>query len=309
MTQRHLTLALGLASDIGRSLAIAIGFVVFSFFLIRVIPGDIVDVLGLEGSLTYGQQAVLREELGLNRGWWTQFVDWSGMILGGDFGRSLRFNIPIADLLLSALPTTLQLGATALLIGLVVGVALPVIACIWPNRLTVGAVEFITIWSITIPTFSIGIVCVIVFAVWLDWIPALGNFTVPALILGADIAGTVAKMLYEDMRDTDRADFVRTARSKGLGRARIVLLHILPNAITVVIAISGLLLAGALTGAITMEVVFGLPGLGTLTLQAIQGRDYPVVQAVVIWLGFAVVLANLVSDTAQRLIDPRLRRT
>lgn len=309
MTQRHLTLALGLAFDIGRSLAIAVGIVVFSFFLIRVIPGDIVDVLGLEGSLTYGQQAVLREELGLNLGWWTQFVDWSGMILGGDFGRSLRFNIPIADLLLSALPTTLQLGATALLIGLVVGVALPVIACIWPNRLTVGAVEFITIWSITIPTFSIGILCVIVFAVWLDWIPALGNFTVPALILGADIAGTVAKMLYEDMRDTDRADFVRTARSKGLGRARIVVLHILPNAITVVIAISGLLLAGALTGAITMEVVFGLPGLGTLTLQAIQGRDYPVVQAVVIWLGFAVVLANLVSDTAQRLLDPRLRRT
>jgi peptide/nickel transport system permease protein len=272
------------------------------------IPGDIVDVMGIEGSLTYGQQEVMREELGLNRGWLGQFVAWSGMILGGDFGRSLRFGTPIADLLLTALPTTLQLGLAALLIGLCVGIALPVLACIWPNRLTIGAVEFITIWSITMPTFSVGIVCVIVFAVWLGWIPALGNFFVPALILGADTAGTLAKMLYEDMRDTDRADFVRTARSKGLGRARIVLRHILPNAITVVVAISGLLLAGALTGAITMEVVFGLPGLGTLTLQAIQGRDYPVVQAVVIWLGFAVVLANLASDTAQRLLDPRLRR-
>lgn len=309
MTRDGWRILLGIASDLARSLLIAFGIVVFSFFLIRMIPGDIVDVLGLEGSLTYGQQAELREDLGLERGWVAQFFDWLGMILAGDLGTSLRFGTPIADLLMIALPTTLQLGLIALLIGLVAGIGLPVLACIYPRSIFVGLVEFVTIWSITIPTFSIGILCVIVFAVWLGWIPAIGNFLVPALILGADTAGTLAKILHEDMRDTDRSDFVRTARAKGLGRPRIVILHILPNAIAVVIAISGLLLAGTLTGAITMEVVFGLPGLGTLTLQAIQGRDYPVVQAVVIWLGFAVIFANWVSDTIQRLMDPRLRTT
>jgi len=110
------------------------------------------------------------------------------------------------------------------------------------------------------------------------------------------------------MVDTERAAFVRTARAKGLSRWRIVLRHILPNALTVVVALFGILLAGALTGAITTEVVFGLPGLGTLTLQAIQGRDYPVVQAVVIWLGLTVVVANLISDLVQRALDPRIGR-
>src|SRR5690606_30908955 len=153
----------------------------------------------------------------------------------------------------------------------------------------------------------IGILCVIVFAVWLGWIPAIGNFAVPAIILGLDIAGTLAKMLHEDMRDIQAADFIRTARAKGLSRTQIVLRHILPNALTTVIALIGLILAGVLTGALTMEVVFGRPGLGTLALQAIKGRDYPVVQAIIIWLGFAVVIANFVTDTVQKLVDPRLR--
>ncbi|WP_366654157.1 ABC transporter permease [Fodinicurvata sp. EGI_FJ10296] len=309
MNRQRIELFVSIASDLGRSLLIASAIVVFSFFLIRMVPGDVVDVLGLEGSLTYGQQAVLREDLGLDRGWPAQFADWLGMILGGDFGSSLRFGTPISDLLMTALPATLILGGTALLVGLTVGIALPTLACIYPRSIFVALVEFITIWSITMPTFSIGIISVIVFAVWLDWIPAIGNLVVPALILGADTAGTLAKMLHEDMRDTDRAEFVRTARSKGISRARIVVFHILPNAFTVVVAISGLLMAGALTGAITMEVVFGLSGLGTMTLQAVQGRDYPVVQAVVIWLGLAVVAANLASDMLQRFMDPRLRRT
>lgn len=303
-----LRLGLNLAADIGRAAVTALGIVVLSFFLIRMVPGDVVDVLGLEGSLTYGQQAVMRESLGLTRSWVAQFLDWSTMVLSGDLGRSLRFGVPIAQLIGQAMGPTLMLGLTALAIGVVLGTAVPVLAAIFPRSPFPALVEAITIWSITVPTFSVGIVCLIVFAVWLGWIPAIGNYFVPALILGLDTAGTLAKMLHEDLREGATADYVRTAQAKGLGRARIVLLHMLPNALTVAIAISGMLLAGALTGAITMEVVFGLPGLGTLTLQAIQGRDYPVVQAVVIWLGFAVVLANLVSDALQRLADPRLRR-
>ncbi len=308
MTDRVVTTLLPIGADILRSLVIAAGIVVFSFFLIRMIPGDIVDVMGIEGTLTYGQQDAMRESLGLDQSWIAQFWAWLGMVLSGDFGSSLRYGTPILDLLKVALVPTLTLGASALAIGMTLGIGLPVLACIFPRSPFVGLVQFITLWSIVVPTFSIGILSVIVFAVWLGWIPALGNMVVPAIILGMDTAGTLAKMLHEDMVDTDRAAFVRTARAKGLPRWQIVLRHILPNAFTVVVALFGILLAGALTGAITMEVVFGLPGLGTLTLQAIQGRDYPVVQAVVIWLGLTVVIANLLSDLAQRALDPRIGR-
>jgi len=300
--------ALPVFADVLRSLAIAAGIVVFSFFLIRMIPGDIVDVLGITGTLTYGQQDAMRESLGLDQAWSSQFTAWLAMVAGGDFGVSLRYGTPILDLLKVALMPTLVLGASAMAIGLTLGIGLPVLASIYPRSIFVGLVEFVTLWSIVVPTFSIGVLSVIVFAVWLGWIPAIGNMLVPSIILGMDTAGTLAKMLHEDMVDTDRAAFVRTARAKGLSRWRIVLFHVLPNAMTVVLGLFGILLAGALTGAITMEVVFGLPGLGTLTLQAIQGRDYPVVQAVVIWLGLTVVIANLLSDLLQRAFDPRIGR-
>lgn len=303
------SLIYAIASDIGRALFIASGIIVFTFFVIRMIPGDVVDVRGIEGALTYDQQTNMREELGLNRAWIVQFWDWLGMIFSGELGNSSRYGTSIISLFATVLPTTITLGAIALGIGLVLGVSLPTLAVLYPRSIFVGIVEAVTIWSITVPTFSIGIVCVIVFAVWLQWIPAIGNLIFPALILGIDTAGTLAKLLYEDMKDVQHAEFIRTARAKGLSRTRIVLRHILPNALTVIIAIAGLLLAGVFTGALTMEVVFGLPGLGTLTLQAIKGRDYPVVQAVIIWLGFAVIFANLATDLIQRLIDPRMRKS
>ncbi|MCR6671373.1 ABC transporter permease [Devosia ginsengisoli] len=307
MSPHHFRLAANIGLDLLRALGVAVGIVVFTFFVIRMIPGDVVDVRGIEGSLTYSQQSAMREELGLNKPWLTQFLDWSGMILTGDLGQSARFARPIADLLGAVLPSTLLLGATALAIGIVVGVTVSVLAVLFPRSVFVPVVDFITIWSITVPTFSIGIMSLIVFAVWLGWIPAIGNFLVPALILGLDTAGSIAKALHEDMREVQTSEFVRSARARGVSHARIVLRHILPNALTVTIAIIGLMLAGVFTGAITMEVVFGLPGLGTLTLQAIKGRDYAVVQAIIIWLGVTVIFANFVADTIRKLINPRLR--
>ncbi len=307
MSPHHFRLAANIGLDLLRALGVAVGIVVFTFFVIRMIPGDVVDVRGIEGSLTYSQQSAMREELGLNKPWLTQFLDWSGMILTGDLGQSARFARPIADLLGAVLPSTLLLGATALAIGIVVGVTVSVLAVLFPRSIFVPVVDFITIWSITVPTFSIGIMSLIVFAVWLGWIPAIGNFLVPALILGLDTAGSIAKALHEDMREVQTSEFVRAARARGVSHARIVLRHILPNALTVTIAIIGLMLAGVFTGAITMEVVFGLPGLGTLTLQAIKGRDYAVVQAIIIWLGVTVIFANFVADTIRKLINPRLR--
>lgn len=307
MNPQNFRLAASIGVDLLRAMAVVVGIVVFTFFLIRMIPGDVVDVRGIEGALTYSQQSAMREELGLNKPWLTQFGEWSMMILSGDLGQSARFARPIADLLGAVLPSTLLLGATALIIGVVVGITVSVLAVLFPRSIFVRIVDLITIWSIAVPTFSIGIVSLIVFAVWLDWIPAIGNFLVPAIILGMDAAGSITKALYEDMREAETAEFVRAAQARGLSRTAIVLRHILPNAFTVTIAIIGLMLAGVFTGAITMEVVFGLPGLGTLTLQAIRGRDYAVVQAIIIWLGVTVIFANFVADVIRKLINPRLR--
>ncbi len=300
-------ISLGIAAEVLRSLAIAVGIVVLTFFLLRMIPGDVVDVIGLEGSLTYEQQANLRAEMGLTRSWWEQFWLWLGMIAGGDFGLSSRFAIPVTQLIGAVLGSTITLGLSALTIGICLGIGLPVLAAIYPRSAFVWLAEAITIWSITVPTFSTGIAAVVVFAVWLGMIPAIGNLSAPALILGIDIAGSIAKILREDMKEIESADFIRTARAKGLSRTRIVLAHILPNAMTVTLALVGLIFSNVLTGAITMEIVFGRPGIGTLALQAIKGRDYPLVQTIIIWLGIAVIIANLVADIAQRFVDPRIR--
>ena len=297
----------GFGIEVLKALGVALGIVIMTFFLIRMIPGDVVDVMGIEGALTYEQQTNLREKLGLSQGWGEQFLIWSGMLIQGDFGVSARFATPVSDLIIAVLPTTLQLALYSLIIGLVVGIALPILAMLYPRSIWEVLVNVITIWSIVVPTFSIGIACVVVFAVWLGWIPAIGNMLVPSLIIGADIAGQIAKMLHEDMKESETANFVRSARAKGLSRARIVIRHIFPNAVTTLLALAGLIMAGLLTGTITMEVVFGLHGIGTLALGAIQGRDYPVIQAVIIWLGLSVVIVNLITDGLQRLIDPRLR--
>ena len=299
---------LGIGLDIARAAGIALGIVVASFFLIRIVPGDVVDVLGIQGDMTYQQQSQLREELGLTYSWTEQFRLWAGMMLQGDFGVSSRFTVPVMDLIRTALPPTIKLGLLGMAIGFALGLALPILAMLYPRSPFPFLVNFITIWSITMPTFAVGIAAVIVFAVWLGWIPAIGNVLVPAIILGLDIAGTLAKMFYEDLKALSTAEFIRTARAKGLSDARIVLLHMAPNALAVVLALMGIIFAGVLSGTITMEVVFGLPGIGSLTLGAMQGRDYPTVQAVVIWLGLVVVVANLITDLLQRLIDPRLRR-
>jgi peptide/nickel transport system permease protein len=278
------------------------------FLLIRVVPGDVVDSMALEGSLDDDAIAALRAELGLDADILTQFRLWAARALTGDLGLSLRFERPVADLILAALPTTLTLAALALAAGLALGIALPAAAVLWPRTPLPALVEALNLWSIALPTFCVGLAGILVFSVWLGWLPVIGQMLLPVLILGIDNAGQIAKPLHEDLKEAATAAHIRTARAKGLSPARIVLRHLLPNALSTAIALAGLILAGMIGGALTMEVLFGLPGLGTLAYQAIAGRDYPVIQAVVLVFAIGVTAVNLVADQAQRLLDPRLRR-
>jgi peptide/nickel transport system permease protein len=278
------------------------------FFLVRVVPGDVVDVLALEGDLAEAEIAQIRAELGLDLPAHEQFARWLARAARGDLGLSLRFERPVIDMIAFAVPATLALAAKALAIGLGLGVALAALAAIRPRSPFAWLVEAVNVWSIAIPTFCVGLAAILIFSIWLGWMPVLGNTLIPALVIGIDIAGQIVKPLHEELKETATAPFVRAARARGESRARIVLARLLPNAAPVAVALSGLILAGLIGGTLTMEVLFGLPGLGTLALQAIQGRDYPVVQAVILLFAVSIVAVNAATDLCQRLIDPRLRR-
>ncbi len=291
-----------------RQIGLICAIVIAVFLLIRVVPGDVVDVMATEGDMTEAEIVELRAELGLDRPVPEQLVLWITRMAQGDLGMSLRFERPVAQMIEYAIPTTLELAAKSLAIGLILGIGIASAATIWPRGAAAWLVDFVNLWSIAIPTFCVGLAAILIFAIGLGWMKVLGNGVVPALVIGIDIAGQIVKPLREELKEASAAPYVRAAKARGESPARIVLAHLLPNAAPVAIALSGLILAGLIGGTLTMEVLFGLPGLGTLALQAIQGRDYPVIQAAILLFAVAIVLVNAATDLLQRLLDPRLRR-
>jgi peptide/nickel transport system permease protein len=291
-----------------RQIGLICAIVIAVFLLIRVVPGDVVDVMATEGDMTEAEIVELRAELGLDRPVPEQLVLWITRMAQGDLGMSLRFERPVAQMIEYAIPTTVALAAKSLAIGLILGIGIASAATIWPRGSAAWLVDFVNLWSIAIPTFCVGLAAILIFAIGLGWMKVLGNGVVPAFVIGIDIAGQIVKPLREELKEASAAPYVRAAKARGESPARIVLAHLLPNAAPVAIALSGLILAGLIGGTLTMEVLFGLPGLGTLALQAIQGRDYPVIQAAILLFAVSIVVVNAATDLLQRLLDPRLRR-
>ncbi|CAN1515994.1 DppB ABC-type dipeptide/oligopeptide/nickel transport systems, permease components [Rhabdaerophilaceae bacterium] len=290
---------------VARSVALVFGITVLVFVLLRIVPGDIVELMASEGGFTSSQMETVRQDLGLDRPWPEQLAIWVRNALSGDFGLSLRFQRPIAEMILAALPATLHLAALSFGIGMSLGVGTAIAAAIWPRSIWRTVVEALNVWSVAFPTFCVGFVLILVFVLWLRWTPLLGNLWLPAIVLGIDIAGQVAKPLLEDIQEARESIYVRTAMAKGVPGRFIVLRHILPNALPSLLALTGIILGGLAGGTVTMEVLFGHNGLGRLTLDSVLGRDYPLTQATVIVIASAVVLANGLVGMAGTLVDPR----
>jgi peptide/nickel transport system permease protein len=284
----------------------AISFIIF--MLVRAVPGDITDYYSARGDFDANALLALRQQLGLDDSLPMQFLTWLKAALHGDLGESMRFGTPVASMLRDALPNSLLLSGAALLFGLVTGMSVAVLAVAFPAWRLGKLLESLNVWSIAVPTFCTGVIVILVFSVWLRWLPIRGQLLLPVIILGIDIAGQVVKPLYEELCATTRAPFIRTARAKGLSNWRIAWRHILPNSLSVVVAMSGVILGGLIGGTLTMEALFSLPGLGSLTLEAIHGRDYTVIQAAVMLLAAFVVLINIATAALQASIDPRLAR-
>jgi peptide/nickel transport system permease protein len=290
---------------LARAVALVAAIVVLVFLFVRVAPGDAVDAKSIEGGLTAEQADALRAELGLDAPLWRQLGAWVADAATGDLGTSSRYARPVADLILGAVPSTLRLAAGAFGLGVGLALVLAIGAALWPRSPFPALVDAVNVWSIALPTFCVGLVGILVFAVWLRWTPVIGNLWLPSLVIGLDVAGQIVKTLHEELKEATTSAHVRTARAKGLSPLRIVLFHLLPTAAPLTLSLSGLALAGLVGGALTMEVLFGLPGVGSLTLNAIHGRDYPLIQATMLLLAVAVVAINGATDLLQRLVDPR----
>jgi peptide/nickel transport system permease protein len=294
-----------------------VGIVVF--MLVHLTPGDPAAVI-LGQSATGEQIEQLRHELGLDEPLLVQFVEWFGNALRLDFGDSLFLGIPVTEALRERAQPTLLLTTYALLIEILIGVPCGVIAAIRRNSILDRALMVLSIAGAAIPTFFLGIVLILIFAVRLNWLPSGGyvpieedpkehfkSMILPAFTLGFSAAGLLARLVRSSMLDVLRDDYIRTAMAKGLKFRKVVTGHALRNALIPAVTVIGYSLGALLGGAVVTETVFNIPGMGRLVVQSISRRDYPLIQGAIMLIAGIYVLVNLLVDVLYVYIDPRIR--
>jgi len=292
---------------------------IIAFSLVRLLPGDPVAAMLGEFS-TLEKQDELRRELGLDKPVPVQFMEWAARAARGDLGRSLKTNQRVTEAIAQRFPATLELTILALLFAVFVGLPSGVISAVHPNsRLDVTA-SIVSVLGLAIPNFFLGILLILLFGLVLRWLPPSGYMPIdrdlfanlrlmilPSVTLGMAIAATIMRQVRSSLLDVLRQEYVLTARSKGL-RDRVVLTrHALRNALIPVVTIVGLQVGRLFGGAVIIESVFAVPGVGRLAVEAVNNRDYSVVQGVVLFMAMAVLLSSLVVDIIYSYVDPRIR--
>lgn len=300
-----------LISQLIDTLIVLFGVSTLVFLLLVLIPGDPVDVVLGESAQAADREA-MRAALGLDRPlperWLKFYVD----LAHGDLGDSLVRLQPVTDLIRQRLPATLQLAAAAFVLVLLIALPLGIIAARHRGRWPDSLAQTFALVGVSIPNFWLGPLLVMLFSVYLGWTPVSGNLesgslVLPAITLGLSMAAITTRMMRSSLLEIESQPFLRTARCKGLSEGAVMLRHSLPNAMLPVITVLGLQLGGLLAGAVITEVVFSWPGIGSLLVDAIRQRDYPVVQGVVLFIALSYVLVNRLSDTLAAWLDPRIR--
>ncbi|HEY2993988.1 MAG TPA: ABC transporter permease [Methylomirabilota bacterium] len=289
------------------------------FVVVRVLPGDpAAIIMGTEGSPE--ATARLREAMGLNRPLPVQYAEWLGGALRGDLGRSIQYDLPVVSLIVSRLPVTLPLALLAAVFMVAAAVPLGIYAATHHRRAGDYAAMILSQVGISVPQFWSGLLLILFFSVQLGWVrsggfdgwssgpgPALRALLLPSIALGLFQAAVLVRATRSAVLDVLREDYVRTARAKGLSERRVVGLHTFRNALIPVVTVAGIQLGQLMAGAIVLESVFALPGLGRLALGAIGARDLPVVQGVALFVASSIVVINFAVDLAYGWLDPRIR--
>ena len=294
------------------------------FLSVRFIPGDVMDAMVLRlgyFDVSVVDREALAEKLGLDKPVWVQYGRWSrDIFVHGTLGTSLMHERPVAERILERLPVTLELGLLAIFIGLLIALPVGIYSAIRQDTAADYAGRSIAIIGLAMPNFWLGIMVMIYPAIWWSWSPPmelipfsedplgnLGVFLIPSLILGTAMSASTMRMTRTMMLEVLRQDYIRTAWAKGMGERVVVIRHAIKNTLIPVVTLIGLQLPILVGGAVIMENIFNLPGLGRLMLDALQDRDYPVVQGTNLFFGAAVLAVNLLIDLVYAVLDPRVR--
>jgi peptide/nickel transport system permease protein len=298
-------------------IVILVSFLVFG--LVYLVPGDPATTLAGD-SPTKEQVAEIRQQLGLDDPIWVQYGRWAGNAVHGDFGESLYSGRSVGDAIAERMPVTLSVAGLAVVVALLIAVPAGLVAATrrgrWPDSVATVAATL----GLAMPSFFLGLLLVLVFAIKLDWLPATGyvgitkdpvqwlrHMALPAVTLGGAVAAETTRQLRSSMIDVLQQDYIRTARAKGLRWPAVLTRHSLKNAAGPVITVMGFQIAFLLGGSVIVEQIFALPGLGTLSVDAVLNRDLPMIQAVVLLTAVIVIVVNLLVDVMYGWLNPKVR--
>lgn len=290
-----------------------------SFIIIAIVPGDVTaELAGAEA--TEQQRAMIRQQLGLDMPLWQQALQWYGRLLQGDLGHSWLLNMPVTDAVLARLPVTLSLAAISLVLAIILGVLAGVLAAVKHDSWLDQGTMSVALIGLSIPDFWFGLILISFFSLGLAWFPTGGyvpisedffgwmrSMTLPAFALAFTQMGVIARMTRSSMLEVMGQDYIRTARAKGMRRHIVIFKHALRNALVPVVTVIGVMTGVLLGGAVVIEIVFSLPGVGRLIIGAIQRRDFPIIQGGLLITAAIFVFVNIIVDLAYGWLDPRVR--
>ena len=300
---------------------VLLGVSVIIFMVLHLAPGDPAEIM-LGSQATQADLERLRAELGLTEPLYVQYVHWLGLVARGDLGRSIWMKRPVLNEVLGRFKATLVLTGAALVLSTAGGVALGIASATRPNSLLDRLSAMASLFGASMPVFWLGIVLMVIFALWLGWVPASGMFApygggdlrdllvhlaLPAVTLAATSVTIIARLTRSTMLETLGQDYIRTARAKGVVERAVVLRHGLKNALIPIVTVVGVQAGYLLGGAVLTETVFAWPGVGTLMVQGILARDFPLVQGCVLVVALSFVVINLIVDLLYAWLDPRIR--
>lgn len=300
---------------------VLLGVSIIVFFLVRLIPGSALEMyMGTQVEATPAQMEELKRIFGEDKPVPVLYVEWLGQLLRGDFGVSLRTGRPVLNDIVSRLPLSLELTLLALFLALIIGIPQGIVSSLKKNSIGDTINRIVGLLGLSLPQFWLAALMVLAFSNSRGWIP-MGNYVkftadplrnlkmllLPALAVGVGLAAVIMRYTRNSMLEVLQMDYIRTAKAKGLKRHTVILRHALKNAILPVITVAGFNTGYLLGGAIVIEEVFALPGMGRLALYAIYQRDYPVIQGIVLVIATLFVLVNLITDLIYAAVDPRIR--
>jgi len=330
-----------IARRLGQTVLVLFGVSIIVFSLIHITPGDAVDAMFAGENVSPEQRQAYREQLGLDQPLPQQYLSYVGGVFHGDLGTSIRRGTPVSDIIFSTIPATVELTIAALLVAIVIAVPVAVVSALRQGSVWDRGGSTLALFGISMPSFWLGIMLILIFSVGLHWFPASGRLDVgsdlgkitgfllidaplqgdwsalasglrhlalPAITLGTAITATLSRVLRSGLLEVKGQDYIDALRARGL-RFATILRHMLRNALPATVIVMGVRIGSLLGGAIVIEVVFGWPGLGRLIVDAIESRDFPIVQGAVLVLATLFVLVNLLTDILQAWLDPRVKLT